>query len=376
MMEQLLYLGATHKTAAVAVRERLAAGPERLPGLLTAIRRHVDEAVVVSTCGRFEVYAIAGEEARREWAEWLGEALCQPADALGQLIQVRTGSDAAMHLLRVAAGLESQIVGEEQVLGQVRTSFATAARVRAMGPVLSALFRGAIHAGRRVRRETTLGRAGESFASAAVDAICGHAGMGRSPAVLILGSGQLAHEVVDRCREVAIRSFVFVSRHIERARLMAALYGGIAFSLEQIPKAKVEVDAVIGCAGVRRTLVDVTLAEALVARRNEQVHPLMFVDLGMPRNIEAGVGNVPGATLLNLDTLGASEAAGDEDVTEAEAILAEEMQRFRTWLAGRAVAPRIVRLLAGADGLAADDAKAVRRTLHGPIMRLKEEAAA
>ena len=376
MMERLLYLGATHKTAAVALRERLAAGPERLPVLLAAIRRHVDEAVVLSTCGRFEVYAIADEDARRGWAASLGEVLGQPADELVQLIQVRAGSDAALHLMRVAAGLESQIVGEEQILGQVRAAFDTAARVRAMGPVLSALFRGAIHAGRRVRRETRLGRGGRSFARSAVNEVCRHVGAERAPRVLILGSGQLAHEVTDRCREAGIRKFVFVSRHPERARMMAARYGGIAFSLEQVSKANVAVDAVIGCAGVRRTLVDVPLAEALVARRNEQVCPVLFVDLGMPRNIEAGVGDVPGATLRDLDTLGAIETVHDVDVAEAEAILSEEMQRFRTWLAGRAVAPRIVRLLEGAEGLTMNDAREVRRSLHGPIIRLKEEAAA
>lgn len=376
MIERLLYLGATHKTAALAVRERLAPGLDRIPLLLAGVRRHVDEAAIVNTCGRFELYAVAGDCARDEWPRWLAGALDQPSATLATILHARSGIDAAGHVLRVAAGLESRIMGEDQILGQVRLAFATANQAGSIGPMLSALFRAAIHAGRRVRFETDVGDGARSFAGLAVETLSAHFRDAATIKVLVIGSGSLAHDVAERCRRVGIREFQFVSRHLDRARLMAAEYGGIALSLDQLAESDIAVDSVIACAGARQTLVRTSLAEELAAGRRDKGRPLLMIDLGVPRNIDEHAGAIPGIMLRDLDMLGGVTSTQAEEVAKAEAILVEELRRFRYWLAGRSAAPRIVRMLAGAEGLAADAARQLRRELHGPIIRLKEEAAA
>lgn len=376
MIERLLYLGATHKTAALAVRERLAPGLDRIPLLLAGVRRHVDEAVIVNTCGRFELYAVAGDRARHEWLSWLASAMDQPSTSLATTLHARTGMDAAAHVLRVAAGFESRITGEDQILGQVRSAFVTATQAGSIGPMLSALFRAAIHAGRRVRFETGLGGGARSFAGLAVETLSAHFRDPASIKVLVIGSGSLAHDVAERCRRAGVREFHFVSRHIDRARLMAAEYGGIALSLDRLAESDIAVDSVIACAGARQALVRTNLAERLAAGRRDKEHPLLMIDLGVPRNIDEHVGAISGIVLRDLDMLGGVTSAHAEEVAQAEAILVEELRRFRFWLAGRSAAPRIVRMLAGAEGLAADAARQLRRDLHGPIIRLKEEAAA
>jgi len=376
MIERLLYVGATHKTAALAARERVAPGLDRLPLLLASVRRHVDEAVIVNTCGRFELYAVAGEGARHEWPSWLGGALDQPVETLATTLHARTGIDTAAHVLRVAAGLESRITGENQILGQVRSAFVTATQAGSIGPILSALFRAAIHSGRRVRIETGLGRRSQSFAALAVETLSTHLRDPASIRVLVIGSGSLAHDVADKSRRAGIREFHFVSRHLDRARLMAAEYGGIALTLDRLSQSNIAVDSVIACAGARQAMVTTKSAGILAARRRDKGRPLLMIDLGVPRNIEPDVGAMPGIQLRDLDMLGGATSAQTEEVAQAEAIVLEELRRFRFWLAGRRAAPRIVRMLARADNLAAGAARQLRRDLHEPIIRLKEEAAA
>lgn len=376
MIERLLYLGATHKTAALAVRERLAPGLDRIPLLLAAVRRHVEEAVIVNTCGRFELYVIASDRARHEWPSWLAGALDQPIVTLATTLHARTGIDAAAHVLRVAAGLESRITGEDQILGQVRSAFATASQAGSIGPMLSALFRAAIHTGRRVRFETDVGNGARSFAGLAVETLSAHFRDPTSIKVLVIGSGSLAHDVAGRCRRVGIREFHFVSRHLDRARLMAAEHGGIALALDRLADSDIAVDSMIACAGSQQAVIRVSLAERLAARRRDKGCPLLMIDLGVPRNIDEDVGAIPGIVVRDLDMLGGVTSSHAGEITQAEAILFEELRRFRFWLAGRSAAPIIVRMLAGAEGLAADAARQLRRELHGPIVRLKEEAAA
>lgn len=376
MMDKLLYLGATHKTAALTARERLAPGPERVPLLLAALHRQVDEAVVLSTCGRFEVYAVADAEVQLSWPAWLGDILEQPEPILESLLHVRTGAAAASHLLRVSAGLESQIIGEDQILGQVRNAFATAMRTRTTGAILGALFRAAIHSGRRVRHETELGRNSASCARTAVDIIRAQTGATRDESVLIIGSGGMARDVAQSCRAAGIGRLVFASRHLDRARWMAVEFGGVAVTLDELHELPAALDAVIACATVRTPIIDQAIARRLVMGRRRITCPLCMIDLGMPRNIDPAVGQLPNAVLNNLEMLGQIDKTDDAELAGAEAIVDEELRRFRLWLAGRNAAPRIMTMLAATEGLPTEAARCVRRALHGPIVRLKEEAAA
>jgi glutamyl-tRNA reductase len=158
MISRLLYFGATHKTAALAVREQFAAGPDRIIALLNQLKEVASERVVLSTCGRFELYVVQWPSQQMDAHEHLAGVLGL-STALCRHFEVLTGEAAARRALRVAAGLESRIVGEHQVLGQVRRAFELARLANATGPILSALFRSAIHTGKRVRSETAINRA-------------------------------------------------------------------------------------------------------------------------------------------------------------------------------------------------------------------------
>ncbi len=393
MIERLFYLGATHKTAALHVREQLAASPERLSRLLVELRRVADEALILNTCGRFEIYLVVSPARQLDWPVWLGPILKQPASTLREYLNMRSGTDAAVHALRVAAGLDSRIVGEDQILGQVRRAFELATRLRAVGPMLSTLFRTAIHAGRRVRMETSLGCHGRCFARLAVDAI--QMALSEKPArsasedvsspstILILGTGGLARNVAEELWHTRTVRLRFVSRHVRRAQQLAAEFHGEGFGVDSLPRLLATADAVIGCAATSRPLIEAGMF--VRARRPhspgasgwfERTRSLTIVDLGMPRNVDPVVATLPGITQRDLESLGLHGAESDEDAFAAERIIDEAIRRFTDWLRGRAAAPRISNLLQSLRTADEPPTRAKRRELHQRILRLKQEAAA
>lgn len=393
MIERLLYLGATHKTAALTVREQLAAGPERVPGLLSELRRLTDEALVLNTCGRFEIYLVMSMSRQEDWPAWLGPILRQPASLLLEHMSMRTGKDAVGHALRVAAGLESRLIGEDQILGQIRRAFDLAMRRRAVGPMLSALFRAAIHAGRRVRTETELGRRSRSFARLAVEVVrselsCepAHSTDGKitnARTILILGTGSLARDVAEELKRNRYTRLRFVSRHIGRAQQLAAEYHGEGYGLDALPSLLRTCDAVIACASSMHALISPWMFEGAgvattVCAEEWSGHavPLTIVDLGVPRNVDPAVAALPGIVLRDLDAIQPPEAEYEESVIAAEQIVDHELRRYLDWLRGRAAAPRITQLLCSAGPAADMSDRAVRRALHQRILQLKKEVAA
>lgn len=435
-MDRLLYVGVTHKTAATAVRERLAAGPERAAALLKRLRSIVEECVVLSTCGRFELYMVVPPARQGEWPNILASVLNQPAPALANLLHARRGGDAARHALSVAAGLESRVLGEDQVLSQTRRAFALACEHGACGPVLSTLFRTAIHAGKRVRAETDINRAHRSIAHLAVREVLSMGGTGiqsstgtqggtgvppvrgeqfirapshmssNRPLVVVIGTGAMGQEVA-AClsRRGGCRLHV-VGRHPKRISGLAERVGGCGHSLDDLAALIRRADAVIACAMVSRPLI----VPMMLHGRSPQDHPLLLVDLGVPRNIDSACGSVIGVRLLDIEALtpycftrvgsinqggtGVPPVADGQDartpldartiratdlcdpLKQADRIIAEELSRFETWLRGRAAAPAIASLLRRADVPDRGRRRALRRALHARVVRLKREAVA
>lgn len=372
MIERLHYFGATHRTAAIAAREKLAQGPQRLPCLLAAFRQLADEAIVLNTCGRFEMYLVSSESGPRNWPDVIAPVLGVSVESARSHLHAMTGRDVARHALRVAAGLDSRLLGEDQILSQVRAAFALAMCHRSGGPMLSALFRAAIHTGRRVRGETALGRRCQSFARLAVGTALDwlHAQITSStqPVIVVLGTGTLARDVAEQLRQESAARLIFVSRHSDRARALAAEYHGEAHGVDALPHLLRGADVCIACATTTRPLIT---AESLPAGG-----PGLLIDLGVPRNIEAAAGGLPGVKLIHLDMLRDAEPLQDEAVHDAERIVSDELTRYVCWLAGRAAAPRIVQLLGQKSMPPGEAARERRRSLHASIMRLKEEAAA
>ncbi len=347
MIERLFYAGVTHKTAAVAVRERMVPTHERIEEMLDQLRSYAAERLVLSTCCRFELYVVASADRGISRLEDLAAAANLPIDALRGHLRVLRGPDAAAHCLRVAAGLESQLIGEGQVLGQLRAAFELASSRRAVGPILSALFRSAIHAGKRVRHETAINQSATSYAHLAVERVRQALGP-TGGTVLILGAGGLAECAASLLAKEDRYRIVIVSRHLERAARLAKGIGASVGSIEQLPSLLNRAAAVFGCASSSRFLLEASAFKEARLRRG-----IVVFDMAVPRNVDPAVGNLPGVDLEHLDMMAGDHSPRIAAIVHAERIIGEELSRLHRWTRCR----RDV-LLAGRTGSSAEGAAA------------------
>ncbi len=317
----LYALEVSHKTARLAIRELLAARHTDLPALLVAARQFTSESVILSTCGRFELYSDASLSAAD-----LAELTGVPAERLAPGLRTHAAVEAARHLLRVAAGLESPIMGEAHVLGQVRDAYLRAMQARSIGPVLSALFRAAIHTGKRVRSETPLGQAASTYADLAVAQV--FAATPPDARVLLIGSGRLGEEVARALAGRGPQPVTLVSRHARRANTIAAETGARVAGYERLPDELSAADAVVACT----SSADPVLNAGMLSGRRR---PLVVVDLGVPRNVALEVGNIPGVQLKCLADLVGDTPLSPAIIAAAETIVEEETVRLQVWLAAR-----------------------------------------
>ncbi|MDR5708357.1 MAG: glutamyl-tRNA reductase [Armatimonadota bacterium] len=399
----LLAVGLSHHTAPVEVRERVAFLPAKLASAVALLRQHkgVQEAALLSTCNRTEAYVAAVEgEAGREsvlafWSAYHGV----PRETFAPYVYVYRGAEAARHLFRVAGGLDSMIVGEAQILGQVREAFGRAQEGGGIGPVLSRLFRQAIAAGRRVRRETGIGRGAVSVPGAALAVareVCGDL---RGRRVLVLGSGEMARLLVRNLVEAGCTAVMVCNRTLEHAEALAAAFRARTVRFDELGSALHEADILVTSTGAPHVVVEASLVAEVMQKRTV---PLLILDIAVPRDVDPAVRSLPGVHLVNIDDL---EAAGQKvlwerrgDVERAEAIVAEEVEKFETWYRSLGVVPLIRALRHRAEAvleeewarlrpqlahLPAEHQEAVRqslrtainRLLHRSIVRLKAMAA-
>jgi len=362
---QLFYLGLTHHSAPLAIRENVRPDHEKQRTMLSRLANIAEGRMVLSTCERFEVYATTAHTGIADWVGLLSHWFHLPVGLLERHVRTNLGSAVARHLLRVAAGLESRILGEAQILGQVRDAFLQATQSRSLDADLSALGRAAIRTGKRVRTETSINSGARSIATIAVEHIARASEPLRDRAVLILGSGKLAAVVG---AELALRRagrIVVVGRNVDRAAALAQQFGGVSLGMDQLAVAVAETDAVIACTSSPFHLVD-----ASTIGRN-RVRPLCLVDLSVPRNIDPTVTQLSGVSLTDLEELPAGQSAREEGIAAAERIVQEELGRYNAWREERRVAPQIAQLIREARAGDAD-----KRALHERIVRLKAGVAA
>ena len=400
MNDSLLALGVSHKTAPVALRERLAL-PEgraaRVLGELTA-RPEIHEAVAISTCNRTELYLVTGDPVEAEnhaLAELSRQAEIRPTELLGKLYSLR-GADAVRHLFSVAAGLDSMIVGEAEVQGQVKRAYELALVEGATGPISNRLFRDALGAGKRVRTETALGRSRVSVSSVAVDLARDALGDLETRRVLVVGAGENGELTAKALADRGVRTVFVANRRYDRAIGLAQRFGGEAVRFDDLPREIVDADIVVGCTSSPHLIVGADeLAEVIEQRAGR---PLLLIDIAVPRDIDPRVRDLPGITLYDMDDLQRA-VARNLDVQEAEAtrartVVEEELQRFDRWLSTLDVVPTIAALrergeevvrqvLRENDGrwqsLSEEDRErlelmaraVVSRLLHDPTTRLK-----
>ena len=358
-MSELLALGASHKTAALAVRERIALTEGGAEPMLHELTRHeaIGEAVALSTCNRTELYLMVRDpvEAESTVLSLLARrAGIRPTELLDGIYSLRN-CDAARHLYRVSSGLESMIVGEAEVQGQVKRAYEAALAARTTGPMTNKLFRAALATGKRVRTETAISVGRASVASVAVDAAQEALGDLAERHVVIIGAGETAELTAQALHDHGVTTMFIANRRRDRAIALAQRFGGASGSFDALPAELGRADIVIASTSSPHTLLGAEeLAVVLAGRRSR---PLLLVDLAVPRDIEAAAGELSGVTLLDIDGLQA-QVAGHISVRKAEArraegIVEEEIQAFAGWLGSLEIMPTVTALRARADDVVA-----------------------
>jgi glutamyl-tRNA reductase len=349
-MTELLALGASHKTAPLAMRERIALTEGGAEPLLRELTEHpaIDEAVVVSTCNRTELYLVVGNPVEGESAALAllaRRADMRPSELLDGMYSLRN-CDAARHLYRVTGGLESMIVGEAEVQGQVKRAYEAALAARTTGPMSNKLFRAALATGKRVRTETKIAKGRASVASVAVDAAREAVGDLADRHVLIIGAGETAELTAQALHDRGVSTMFIANRRRERATVLAERFGGETASFDALPAELARADIVISSTSSPHTLLEAEDLEVVVAERGGR--PLLLLDLAVPRDIEHDCGDLPGVTVIDIDGLKAQVkrhiSVRKAEARQAEGIVEEEIQTFAGWLGSLEMLPTLTAL--------------------------------
>jgi len=337
-MTELLALGISHKTAPVALRERLAFTDSEAVSFAreTTATPEVREAVVISTCNRTEVYLVVGDPVRAE-ADVLGllarRASIRPTE-LAEAIYSPRNCDAARQLYRVTAGLESMIVGEAEIQGQVKRSYEAAMAAGCTGPLTNRLFAAALSTGKRVRSETGIGASRVSIPSVAVDLALSVLGGLQDRHVVVLGAGETSELTARALADQGAGTFFVANRHADRALSLAQRFGGRVVGLDGLPYQLLAADIVLCSTSSPHPIVGRDELELVMGERPER--PLLLIDIAVPRDVEAGVGELNNVFLYNLDDLQAVLARNistrESETPRAQEIVDEEIHRFARWL--------------------------------------------
>ena len=366
MKPQLFYLGLTYDSTPLTVRERVRPTTKQQQAMRIHLSDMAEGLLILTTCERFELYALTGTFKVMEWLDTLADGFHVSSTLLTRHVRTRKDRSAAKHLLRVAAGLESRVIGEPQILGQVRDAYLQAMGMHTLDPVLYALGRAAIHTGKRVRRETPINRTGRSIATLAVERIAQELDPIETQSIIIIGTGRLAHDLARNTTLRKAKRLIVVGRNIQRTRALAEKVQAEAIQLSRLDEVVSQTDVIITCTSSPRYIVD-RRTISLYRNRN-----LFVVDLSVPRNVDPTVKSQPGVKLIYLDDLLAELVPQQYGLVAAENIVSQELDRFEQWRHQRAVAPIVASIMRNVNRRAYAD----RRVLHQQIMRIKAGAAA
>jgi glutamyl-tRNA reductase len=350
----IVVIGLNHRTVPLDLLERTTVAPDALPKALHDLvtRPNISEAVLLSTCNRTEVYAVA-ERFHGAYQD-IRDFLCQLAGMAPEDLQPHFYSQhdvaAVAHLFSVAAGLESAVVGESEILGQVRSAWLSAQAQGTARAALNLLFRHALEAGKRARTETGIGRSTASVSHAAVEMATERLGTLTGARVLVVGAGAMGEGIVTALAGAGVGEVVVVNRSLERAEALAARVGGRAAPVASLPSALADAEVLLTSTGAGSVVI-----EAEVVERAKAGRPLLVVDVAVPRDVDPAVADVPGVTLLDLDDLRDWAARGAaERATEAAKvghIVAEEVGRYSEEAVARQAAPLVAQLRERAEAI-------------------------
>jgi glutamyl-tRNA reductase len=396
----VVVIGLNHRTVPLELLERTSVAADALPKALHDLlsRPNVDEAVLLSTCNRTEVYAVAERfhGAFRDIRDFLCDLAGMAPEQLQPHLYSQHDAAAAAHLFSVAAGLESAVLGESEILGQVRTAWATAQAEGAARSGLNQLFRHALEVGKRARTETAIGRSTASVSHAAVEMVTERFGPLQDAKVLVVGAGEMGEGIVSALTGAGVGHVTVVNRTHERAVELAERLAGRAVPFTELPAALADADVLLTSTGSGTVIVEADVVERAKAGR-----ALLVVDVAVPRDVDPAVADLPGVTLLDLDDLRDWAARGiAERAVEAarvRLIVAEEVVNYGEVVLARQAAPLVAQLHGHAESVRAGELARYRgrlselderereavdaltraivaKLLHDPTVNLKRDA--
>lgn len=409
MTMQIMVVGLDHRTSPVEIREQIAFGTSQIGQALVALTHTTDallapplcEAVILSTCNRVEIYGFAEDATHAQSLvvgflhDFHGLAPGTLSDSLYSLC----GQEAITHLLATACGLNSLAFGEVQIQAQVRTAAESASTAGALGPILHALFRQAVEAGKRARTETAISRNATSISHAGVELARQQLGNLRGAHIVLLGSGKMSELAAKNLIDNGAGTVTVVNRTLDRARALATAWGGQALPFDELESALHDADVVLASTSSPQAVIGPDMVRRALAQR--QHRPLLLIDMAVPRDVDPDVAAVPGAHVYDIDDLAGVVAANlerrREEFLPVQHIIDEEVNKFMAWLSARAVMPTMNQLRARAEQIRRGEVeKAMKRLpllserdravvesmamsivnklLHQPTVRLKQEA--
>lgn len=404
----LICVGLSHHTTPVELREQLAVGGSKLLAGLEHLRLTdaesrvtIHEAVILSTCNRLEIYGLCADADAgiARLSQFLSEFHGIQESAFAPHLYTYGDDAAVRHLFRVAAGLDSMIVGESEILGQVRRAHEIARGQGAAGPIMSALFERAVGTGRRVRHETAIGKRPASVPAAAVELAYELHGNLNGVTVLVVGAGEMGALTAKALMNHGTDGIMVSNRSYPRAVQLANEWGGCAVTFDRLTEALQEADIVISATGAPHAVIMYDMVAEVMARRNHR--PLLVIDIAVPRDVEPAVGEIAGVCLRDIDALkgrvDSNLAQRKAEIPEAQNIVVQEAEKFMAWFRALDVVPTIVDLRRRAEavreaevgralcqlrGLSDQEReiidmlsrRIVNKLLHEPTVRLKRHA--
>lgn len=397
----ILAIGVNHRSGPLSLLERVSIGPDAVPKVVAGLgaRDNIREVAVVSTCNRLEIYAVT-EKFHGAYAD-IRDFLCDVgglhADDLLPYLFAQHDDAAVAHLFEVAAGLDSAVVGESEILGQVRRAWEVAQTEGAARTTLNLLFRHALEVGKRARTETSIGRGTASVSHAAVEMAVERLGTLEGRRVLIVGAGAMGEGIAVALHRAGAAEILVANRTAERGSELADRVGGLAVGFERLPEALGTADLVLTCTGAEQPIITADL----LSLSRSAARPLLVVDVALPRDVDAAVADCPNVTVLDLDHLrdwadrGRAHRLGEVD--RVREIVREEVARFEHEATALQATPLVVAMRERAEGirtgeldrfagrlagLDADQRAAVEaltkslvaKMLHHPSVRLKQQA--
>lgn len=397
----LLVVGLSHKTAPIEMRERLAFPEKNMEEPLLSLKGHpgMNENVILSTCNRVEIYSQTENDSNGEFAlkEFIASFHGLPLSEFDDHLYCHTDKDCVYHTFKVASSLDSMVVGEVQILGQLKDAYEIARRTDCTGPILNQLFERAFFVAKKVRSETGIAKNAVSISYAAVELAKKIFGDLNDKAVMLVGAGEMAELAARHLVSNGVRTVVVSNRTFDRAVSLARELNGSAIRFEQFDQELVRSDIVICSTGAPHYIIKKkAVKEALKARKNR---PIFFIDISVPRNIDPEVNDIDNVYLYDIDDLENviqyNIKEREREAQRAESILIDEVEKFLSWQAGLDVVPTIISLrekmeairkqemekaLSRMNNLSREDKKAIEsltasmmnKILHHPTISLKK----